>query len=165
MPEQYYDEIEAKANTLSRLEELYDVTDPAAQSAWEKHQDVEDSVKTKYYEDRLAENDYLGRLDFFKSRITFLSVFRMQDTIDMLNIKVKKMRHQLKDLYENKVTPLDGKDLKRDTFTNNMNTPSDQGLQTEVNDLRRELNASLVEIKELKNDRLIQSEEMKSIKQ
>jgi len=156
MPEMYYEDIEEKARCLCRLEELYDVLDPKAQSPWEKHQCVEDDVKTKYYEERLSKYDYLGRLAFFKSRITLMSVFRMQDNIDMLNIKVKKMKHQLKDLYENKVTPLDGAELKKDTFTNNMFSPGDEDLKGEVNDLRRELNASLKEIKELKNDRLLQ---------
>lgn len=94
-----------------------------------------------------------------------MSVFRMQDNIDMLNIKVKKMKHQLKDLFENKVTPLDASELKKDTFTNNMFKPTDGNLKDEVNDLRRELNSSQVEIKELKNDRLIQSEEMKQLKE
>lgn len=164
MPEKFYEEIAEKAQVLRRLEELYDVQDPKAISAWEKHQCVEDEVKTKYYEDRLKSHDYLGRLDFFKSRITIMGMFMMQDNLDMLNIKVKKMKHQLKDLYENKATPLDPADLKKDTFTNNMY--SDGGnVAGEVADLRRELNASLKEIRELKNDRVIQAEEMKQLKE
>ena len=99
MPEEFYDEICAKAECLCRLEELYDVLDPSAQSAWERHQCVEDDVKTKHYEELLAKHDYLGRLDYFKGRITLMSVFTMQDNVDMLNIKIKKMKHQLRDLY------------------------------------------------------------------
>lgn len=99
MPEKFYDEIAAKAECLCRLEELYDVLDPSAQSAWERHQCVECEVKTKHYEDILAKNDYLGRLAYFKGRISLMSVFTMQDNVDMLNIKIKKMKHQLRDLY------------------------------------------------------------------
>jgi len=164
MPEKYYDEIAKKAQCLARLEELYDVEDPKSQSPWEKHQNVEDEVKTKYYEERLAKHDYLGRLSFFKSRITLMGVFKMQDNIDMLNIKAKKMKHQLKDLYDNKVTAIDPSELKKDTFTNNMFTPED-GLKGEVTELRRELNMSLKEIKELKNDRVMQQEEMTKLKE
>lgn len=56
-----------------------------------------------------------------------------------------------------------------------MFTPSDEAaggmgaggddLKGEVGDLRRELNASLAEIKELKNDRVLQSEEMRQLKE
>jgi len=177
MPCDFYDEIEEKAKCLCRLEELYDVLDAGAQSPWEKHQCVEDECKVKYYEERLAKHDYLGRLDFFSKRITLMSVFKMNDSVDMLNIKVKKMKHQLKDLYENKNTPLDGESLKKDTFTKGMFSPPEEdvvgtvgdsvgdAVRGEVNDLRRELNSSLKEIKELKNDRLLQSEEMRQLKE
>ena len=40
-----------------------------------------------------------------------------------------------------------------------------EDLKGEVGDLRRELNMSLAEIKELKNDRVLQSEEMRSLKE
>lgn len=56
------------------------------------------------------------------------------------------MKHQLKDLYMNKDTPMDGNDLKKDTFTGNFNPGGSSDMQGEVGDLRRELNASLAQI-------------------
>lgn len=64
----------------------------------------------------------------------------------LLDIKIRKMKHQLKDLYMNKDTPMDGNDLKKDTFTGNFNPGGSSDMQGEVGDLRRELNASLAQI-------------------
>jgi len=129
MPEKFYKDIEQKARVLCRLEELYDVRDKADMSPWEKHQCSEDEAKIQYFQDRIAQYDYLGRLDLFNGRINYLNIFKYLDNIDMLNIKVKKMKHQVMDLYMNKSTPIDSNDLKKDTFTNQMFTPSgDDGM-------------------------------------
>jgi len=62
----------------------------------------------------------------------------------MLNIKVKKMKHQLKDLYTDKPSTMSPGDLRKDTFTAGMYTGGgNQDMKSEVVELRRELNASL----------------------
>lgn len=167
MPEKTYKEIEAKARTLKRLEDLYDCVDMKDMSAWERHQCAEDDAKIQHYQDRLGKHDFLGRQDFFQARVTYLNIFKMFENIDMLNIKVKKMKHQLKDLYTGGGSTLSSGDLKKDTFAGGMFTPAGEGgdMKSEVVELRRELNASLAQIQELKTDRMIQQEEMRSLKQ
>lgn len=66
--------------------------------------------------------------------------------MELLKIKIKKMKHQLKDLYMNKDTPMN-KDDQRDTFTGNFNpSGGSSDIQGDVGDLRRELNMSLAQI-------------------
>merc|ERR1719487_1263116 len=134
---------------------------------WQRHQCAEDDAKIQHYQDRIAQYDFLGRLDFFSSRVTYLNIFRTFENVDMLNIKVKKMKHQLRDLYQDKMTPINPGDLKKDTFAAGMFTPGggNAEMTAEVMELRRELNASLAQIQELKTDRMIQQEEMRSLKQ
>jgi hypothetical protein len=112
MPEKYYDQIAMKARTLKRLEDLYDTMDMKDMSPWERHQCAEDDAKIQHYQDRLAKYDFLGRQEFFESRISYLNIFKTFENIDMLNIKVRKMKTQLKDLYSGKTTPMTGSDLK-----------------------------------------------------
>lgn len=142
MPEKFYDQIAMKAKTLKRLEDLYDVMDEKDMSPWERHQCAEDEAKIQHYQERLAKYDFLGRQDFFKSRVSYLNIFKSFENVDMLNIKVKKMKHQLKDLYTDRNTPLSAGDLRAES--RGAGAPPD--MKGEVVDLRRELNASLAQI-------------------
>lgn len=127
---------------MNRLEDLYDCVAEKDMSPWDRHQCAEDEAKILHYQERLSQHDFHGRLDFFQSRVTYLNIFRMFENVDMLNIKIKKMKHQLKDLYSGKDTPVNPEDLKKDSFSAGF-TPGAKDVKSEVVELRRELNASM----------------------
>ena len=160
MPCKYYHEIATKARTLKRLEDLYDCRDQKDMSTWERHQCAEDDAKIQHYQDRLGSHDFLGRQEFFSSRMTYLNMFKMFENIDMLNIKVKKMKHQLKDLYCGDATPMSSGGPSTTPGAGPAGSARGAGgesgdMKSEVVDLRRELNASLAQIQELKSDKAI----------
>jgi len=97
-------------------------------------------------------------------------MFKMFENIDMLNIKVKKMKGQLKDLYCGDATPMSSGGPSTTPGPGPAGSARGPGgesgdMKSEVVDLRRELNASLAQIQELKSDKDIQQEEMRALKE
>lgn len=72
-------------------------------------------------------------------------MFRMFENVDMLNIKVKKMKHQIRDLYCGPSSSMSSGDAGKGAGPGPMTTPGGDGgdMKSEVVELRRELNASL----------------------